>query len=90
MLRPQQLNAPVAGLILTGVLDRYPKLKLVMAESRIAWVLDVLWTCHLIEVVRPGDPHGSLKRTHTASCCAAPKRASTGDQKNPVGSRRRT
>ncbi|MBV9328064.1 MAG: amidohydrolase [Chloroflexi bacterium] len=38
MLGPQQLNAPIAGLILTGVLDRYPGLKLVMAESGIAWV----------------------------------------------------
>lgn len=33
-----QLIDPMAGLIFTGVLDRHPKLKLVMAEAGIAWV----------------------------------------------------
>jgi uncharacterized protein len=33
-----QLIDPIVGLIFSGVLDRYPKLKLVMAESDIAWV----------------------------------------------------
>jgi predicted TIM-barrel fold metal-dependent hydrolase len=34
----QQLVEPYAGLILTGVLDRHPGLKVVMAESGISWV----------------------------------------------------
>jgi predicted TIM-barrel fold metal-dependent hydrolase len=33
-----QLIEPIAGLILTGVLDRYPRLRLVMAEAGLAWV----------------------------------------------------
>jgi uncharacterized protein len=33
-----QLMDPIAGLILTGVLDRHPGLKLVMAEAGLAWV----------------------------------------------------
>jgi predicted TIM-barrel fold metal-dependent hydrolase len=35
---PQQLAGPISGVILTGVLDRYPNVKLVMAESGIGWV----------------------------------------------------
>jgi predicted TIM-barrel fold metal-dependent hydrolase len=33
-----QLIEPVAGLILTGMLDRHPGLRLVMAEAGLAWV----------------------------------------------------
>jgi predicted TIM-barrel fold metal-dependent hydrolase len=33
-----QLIEPIAGLIFTGVLDRHPNLKLVMAESGLAWI----------------------------------------------------
>lgn len=33
-----QLMDPIAGLILNGVLDRHPRLKLVMAEAGLAWV----------------------------------------------------
>jgi predicted TIM-barrel fold metal-dependent hydrolase len=33
-----QLMDPVAGLVLTGTLDRHPKLRLVMAEAGLAWV----------------------------------------------------
>jgi predicted TIM-barrel fold metal-dependent hydrolase len=33
-----QLMDPIAGLILTGTLDRHPGLKLVMAEAGLAWV----------------------------------------------------
>jgi predicted TIM-barrel fold metal-dependent hydrolase len=33
-----QLIEPIAGLIFTGVLDRHPALKLVMAESGLAWI----------------------------------------------------
>jgi predicted TIM-barrel fold metal-dependent hydrolase len=33
-----QLIEPIAGLIFTGVLDRHPDLKLVMAESGLAWI----------------------------------------------------
>ena len=33
-----QLVEPMAGLIFNGVLDRYPKLRLIMAEAGLAWV----------------------------------------------------
>jgi predicted TIM-barrel fold metal-dependent hydrolase len=33
-----QLIDPIAGLIFAGVLDRHPKLKVVMAESGLAWI----------------------------------------------------
>ena len=33
-----QLMDPIAGLIFTGVLDRHPDLKLVMAEAGLAWI----------------------------------------------------
>jgi len=33
-----QLIEPIAGLIFAGTLDRHPKLKLVMAESGLAWI----------------------------------------------------
>jgi predicted TIM-barrel fold metal-dependent hydrolase len=33
-----QLLEPITGLIFTGVLDRYPRLKIVMAEAGLAWV----------------------------------------------------
>ncbi len=33
-----QLMDPMAGLVLTGALDRHPNLKLVMAEAGLAWV----------------------------------------------------
>lgn len=33
-----QLLEPMTGLIFNGVLDRYPKLKIVMAEAGLAWV----------------------------------------------------
>jgi predicted TIM-barrel fold metal-dependent hydrolase len=33
-----QLVEPLAGLIFNGVLDRYPKLKIIMAEAGLAWV----------------------------------------------------
>jgi len=50
IMQPMQLMEPIAGLIVTGVLDRHPKLKLVMAESGLAWIphviqsLDNQWT----------------------------------------------
>jgi len=40
----QQLVEPYAGLILTGVFDRHPGLKVVMAESGIAWVPNMIQT----------------------------------------------
>ena len=33
-----QLLEPITGLIFNGVLDRYPRLKIVMAEAGLAWV----------------------------------------------------
>jgi len=33
-----QLVEPIAGLIFNGVLDRYPRAKIVMAEAGLAWV----------------------------------------------------
>jgi predicted TIM-barrel fold metal-dependent hydrolase len=33
-----QLLEPITGLILAGVLDRHPRLKIVMAEAGVAWV----------------------------------------------------
>ena len=33
-----QLLEPMTGLIFTGVLDRHPRLKIVMAEAGLAWV----------------------------------------------------
>ena len=40
----QQLVEPYAGLILTGVFDRHPRLKTVMGESGIAWVPNMIQT----------------------------------------------
>jgi uncharacterized protein len=37
-----QLAEPIVGLIMTGALDRYPRLKLVMAESGLAWIPHVI------------------------------------------------
>ncbi|MFI5266207.1 MAG: amidohydrolase family protein, partial [Chloroflexota bacterium] len=37
-----QLMEPITGLIVTGVLDRYPKLKIVMAESGLSWIPHVI------------------------------------------------
>ncbi len=37
-----QLIAPITGLIFTGMLDRHPKLKLVMAEAGLAWVPNMI------------------------------------------------
>jgi len=37
-----QLIDPIAGLIFTGVLDKHPKLKIVMAEAGIAWVSSMI------------------------------------------------
>jgi uncharacterized protein len=39
-----QLTEPVIGLILTGMLDRHPRVKLVMAESGLAWIPHVIQT----------------------------------------------
>ena len=33
-----QLIEPITGLIFSGVLDRHPRLKIVMAEAGLAWV----------------------------------------------------
>jgi predicted TIM-barrel fold metal-dependent hydrolase len=44
IMQAQQLIEPVAGIIVTGVLDRYPKLKIVMAESGLAWVPHMIQT----------------------------------------------
>jgi predicted TIM-barrel fold metal-dependent hydrolase len=33
-----QVMDPIVGLILTGVLDRHPGLRIVMAEAGLAWV----------------------------------------------------
>lgn len=40
----QQLVEPYAGLVLGGILDRHPGLKLVMAESGISWVPHMIQT----------------------------------------------
>ncbi|MBV8086191.1 MAG: amidohydrolase [Chloroflexi bacterium] len=40
----QQLVEPYAGLILTGMFDRHPKVKTVMGESGIAWVPNMIQT----------------------------------------------
>jgi len=37
-----QLIEPITGLIFAGVLDRHPKLKLVMAESGLAWIPNMI------------------------------------------------
>jgi predicted TIM-barrel fold metal-dependent hydrolase len=37
-----QLMEPIVGLIVTGVLDRYPNLKIVMAESGLSWIPHVI------------------------------------------------
>jgi uncharacterized protein len=39
-----QLAEPIVGLIMTGTLDRYPRLKVVMAESGLAWIPHVIQT----------------------------------------------
>jgi len=40
----QQLVEPYAGMILSGVLDRHPRVKLVMGESGISWVPHMIQT----------------------------------------------
>lgn len=40
----QQLVEPYAGLILTGVFDRHPGIRTVMAESQISWVPNMIQT----------------------------------------------
>jgi predicted TIM-barrel fold metal-dependent hydrolase len=37
-----QLIEPITGLIFAGVLDRHPKLKIVMAESGLAWIPNMI------------------------------------------------
>lgn len=37
-----QLIEPITGLIFTGVLDRHPRLKIVMAEAGLAWVPNMI------------------------------------------------
>jgi predicted TIM-barrel fold metal-dependent hydrolase len=52
-----QLMDPIAGLILTGTLDRHPGLKLVMAEAGLAWVPHFIQSldfyCNRIKSGRP-------------------------------------
>jgi predicted TIM-barrel fold metal-dependent hydrolase len=40
----QQLVEPYAGLILSGIFDRYPGVKTVMAESQVSWVPHMIQT----------------------------------------------
>lgn len=64
-----QLIAPITGLIYTGMLDRHPKLKLVMAEAGLAWVPNMIQSLdsHTVKlkqgrrmVAREGQPTAPL------------------------------
>jgi predicted TIM-barrel fold metal-dependent hydrolase len=62
-----QLMDPIAGLILTGTLDRHPRLRLVMAEAGLAWVPNFIQSldfyCNRVRSGRPipgVDPNVTL------------------------------
>lgn len=56
-----QLMDPIAGLILNGVLDRHPNLKLVMAEAGLAWVPHFIQSLDFyVNRIKSGRPIGGV------------------------------
>lgn len=56
-----QLMDPISGLILTGVLDKHPNLRLVMAEAGLAWVPHFIQSLDFFcKRVKSGRPVGGV------------------------------
>ena len=62
---------PLWFMLLTGVFERFPRLKMAVTEAGCFWAADLLWRADMMAIARARHAEDGRTRAASSRCCRA-------------------